>query len=304
MKKRSPNAVRNVVLGVMVSVAAFADRAMGFAAPTRSRVDKVLARMASLRARCRVTPGEAAVLTGKLSWLLLAVYAHVGRAALQPFMERQYYDAPPYTWTPSMEYSYQFLCAVLHADVIQPLVINYERVVRPPIIVYTDASADSRGQVILGFYILDVESGRVYVSTMVLPLAYFRLFAADKKTYILQGELVAGLAVFFTLPWLFRGRDVVHFVDNVGALAALVHGYARQPDLARFVCSFHAQLVGLRMRWYGDWVPSKANPADVPTRPDRFAELPDDVVWVEMVLPPVELIEADVAAWIALVRAV
>ena len=48
---------------------------------------------------------------------------------------------------------------------------------------------------------------------------------------------------------------------------------------------------------------SPANPADIPTRPDRFGELPDHVEWVEMVLPPVELIEADFAGWIARVRA-
>jgi hypothetical protein len=68
------------------------------------------------------------------------------------------------------------------------------------------------------------------------------------------------------------------------------------------VCAFHAQLVGLRMRWWGDWVPSKANPADIPTRVDRFSELPDGVEWVVMVLPPIELIEADFAGWIARVR--
>ena len=95
---------------------------------------------------------------------------------------------------------------------------------------------------------------------------------------------------------------MIHFVDNTGALSALVHGYARKPDMARMVNVFHAQMVGLQCEWYGEWVPSKANPADIPTRPERLHELPADVEWVEMALPSVEEIEGDLPGWIARAR--
>ena len=73
--------------------------------------------------------------------------------------------------------------------------------------------------------------------------------------------------------------------------------------MARLACVFHAQLVGLRIQYYGEWVPSKANPADVPTRPDRWDEFPPEVTWVPMVLPPVAAMEADFEEWIARSRA-
>jgi len=64
-----------------------------------------------------------------------------------------------------------------------------------------------------------------------------------------------------------------------------------------------AQLAGIRSWFFGDWIPSKANPADVPTRPERFHEMPRTAVWVDMVIPPIEQVESDLAAWIAGVRA-
>ena len=66
---------------------------------------------------------------------------------------------------------------------------------------------------------------------------------------------------------------------------------------------FHAQMAALGCLWYGEWVPSKANPADIPTRPDRAHEMSPTARYVEMVLPPVESIEADIAEWIRSVKA-
>ena len=47
---------------------------------------------------------------------------------------------------------------------------------------------------------------------------------------------------------------------------ALVHGYAHKPELAKTVNVFYAQMLGLRASVYFDWVPSKANIADLPSR--------------------------------------
>ena len=53
----------------------------------------------------------------------------------------------------------------------------------------------------------------------------------------------------------------------------LVNGYAGAPDSARMVNTFHGALLALRMRWYGEWVPSKANIADILTRLEHYHEL-------------------------------
>ena len=74
------------------------------------------------------------------------------------------------------------------------------------------------------------------------------------------------MGVYSTYPDLFAGRRAIHFIDNTVALAALVHGYAGKPDLAKIVNVFYLQAAALRTSVYLDWVPSKANIADLPSR--------------------------------------
>ena len=54
--------------------------------------------------------------------------------------------------------------------------------------------------------------------------------------------------------------------SNTVALSALVHGYSGKPDLAKMVNAFYLQIAGLRASVYFDYVPSKANIADLPSR--------------------------------------
>ena len=91
-------------------------------------------------------------------------------------------------------------------------------------------------------------------------------------------------------------------MDNTGALSALVHGYAGKPDLARLVNVYHVQVVGLRCMTWNEWVPSKANPGDIPTRTSRAHEMSPSATFIPMVLPPIEEVAGDVAGWIARTR--
>ena len=75
-----------------------------------------------------------------------------------------------------------------------------------------------------------------------------------------------------TYPELIRGRKVNHMIDNTVALSALVHGYSGKPDLAKSVNVFYLQMVRLRAKVYFDYVASKANIADLPSR-NAFSKL-------------------------------
>ena len=80
---------------------------------------------------------------------------------------------------------------------------------------------------------------------------------------------------------------MVHFIDNTVALSALIHGYASKPDLAAIVNAFHLWGAGLRMRPYFDYVPSKANIADLPSR-GHFELLHDfGSRPIELKIPPI-----------------
>jgi hypothetical protein len=224
-------------------------------------------------------------------------------------MQRSHEEAKD--WNVPMDAMLEFLTAVLAEGVLPPLEFNLTPGRHAPVIIYTDASFHWHQEpgkeripvAILGFYVVDRVTGAELISGLMLPMFFFRFFSADLETYISQVELVAAIAVYYTLPTLLAGRSVIHFIDNFAALSALVHGYASKPDLSRLVNLFHAQIAALRCRFYGDWVPSKANPSDVPTRAERYREIPPSATWMAMVLPALEAVERDVGTWIRNVRA-
>ena len=73
---------------------------------------------------------------------------------------------------------------------------------------------------------------------------------------------------------MVRGFPVELWVDNSGAMTALIKDYSGLPDCSRLVNMFHFAVakLGLASLWI-DYVPSESNPADVPS---RAHELRDD----------------------------
>ena len=83
-----------------------------------------------------------------------------------------------------------------------------------------------------------------------------------------QIEILGILAPYFSVPELLTGRQVIHWVDNTSALSAVTKGYSGVPDSARLVHLFHAWNVGAQTACWFEYVPTKANPADKPSRVD------------------------------------
>eukprot|EP00962_Isochrysis_galbana_P021114 scaffold6218_cov119-Isochrysis_galbana.AAC.1 len=94
-------------------------------------------------------------------------------------------------------------------------------------------------------------------------------------------EALAAVSTYYTLAdgaplpdggrsHALRGRDVIHYhyVDNFGALACLVKGDSRDPDIGRLAHVLSAILVSIRARPWLDYVRSAANIADLPSRFD------------------------------------
>ena len=136
-------------------------------------------------------------------------------------------------------------------------------------------------------WVYDQESGLEIALNQFVHPSFYQYFAADAETYIAQVELLAVVSALYTRPDLFVDRNVVHFCDNTVALSALVHGYARKEDMARLVNAFHLAAQALNVEFYHEWVPSKANVADIPTRPERAHEIPSNVRRGAMVMPPI-----------------
>ena len=96
----------------------------------------------------------------------------------------------------------------------------------------------------------------------------------EKRQYIGQLELLAAVLVYYSVPEL-RGSSPIHWIDNTSAIATLIKGYSGAPDSARLLHAFKAFAFGFGVDpWWFQWVPSKANIADLslihisePTRP-------------------------------------
>ena len=90
----------------------------------------------------------------------------------------------------------------------------------------------------------------------------------DRKQQIGVLETLGAAAPFTSLPNKFRGRDVILFIDNVGALVSLAKGYAKALDAARIVHSFHSVCAAVQSNVWMEYVASGANIADLPSRND------------------------------------
>ena len=77
-----------------------------------------------------------------------------------------------------------------------------------------------------------------------------------------QGELYAAPLTAFSLPDLLRGRDVLWFIDNTSAEAALVKAGSPTESMCALALAAMAALAGLGTRPWFDHVPSADNSAD------------------------------------------
>ena len=82
-----------------------------------------------------------------------------------------------------------------------------------------------------------------------------------------QAEVAAAIVPYFSLPFnMLHERRVLHFIDNTSALHSILNGYSRVPDTAWMVNLFHCFNCSLRAQVWWEYVASKANPSDGPSR--------------------------------------
>ena len=210
----------------------------------------------------RLSSGAAASLRGKLYFAVTAAYGRVGRAALQPILQRQEADGGRDSLTPAMIKSLSFFVTLLNHMPDREITLGSRGV--PPVLVWSDAAWEA-GVGRLGFVVYDPLDDAFVESDSVIP-PYILDFFVKKKQKIGQCEILAATAVYSSLPELLRGRRVIHFIDNTSAISCLLHGYSGKPDSALLVNAFHLYNAGLKADIHFEYVESKANVADLPSR--------------------------------------
>jgi hypothetical protein len=291
--KRKTAAHVNVLLGVEGDLTAFKEERQVSFRPTKRRCDAILATLKTCQRKNKMRPREAANLLGRLTFALSSSYTSVGRAATQPLVDRASDRAEGrgagaqdrHRWTRSMTHMLGFFEA-LFAD-LPDLSFNFRERRKKKVIIYTDASfSPSRNG--LGFIVFDQETGRRYVCDAPCPAElmekwnaldenpwFLREFTGNQtpQTHINSMELLAILTAVWTVgPDMLQDREVLFFCDNTSAMSAAVHGYARSPNMAGLSNALHLALASLRVKAWFEWVPSNANCADIPSRPQGLAE--------------------------------
>ena len=155
-----------------------------------------------------------------------------------------------------------------------------------------------RRRATLCYWVYDQRTGAETEASIELPQAYYGFFTSDLKTYISQAEMVAAVCLFWSRPDLVAGRRIIHFIDNTSALSGLVNGYSSKPDIARLINLFHVATIALGCEWWGEWVPSAANLADIPTREKSASLRPPHVAdGGEIELPPLDWSAGQLRDW-------
>ena len=241
-----------------------------------SRVAKLVLAMQQACDEGFLSYGECGRMAGKLEYTVTSASSgRVGRAALaalrayQRFQHRQGADdsegwMPDYLWI-----ALQFFIELL--PLLPPRVFDLNRRPRSPVIVYTDAMWASRAGYV-GIVIFDPDHSETgwpkvrYASAPVPESIIRQLDEREQQIGVL--EALAAAAAYSSAPDQLRGRDVVHFIDNTGAMFGLSKGASRDYDTSRMAHVFQVLAAALSCRVWFEYVPSGANISDLPSRQD------------------------------------
>ena len=259
-----------------------------------SRVAAIMVAAMEMVERGSTPHAELDGLVGKLEYTAsTGASARFGRAALAVL--RAWCDAHrgagPHVLTDEAMLALRFFIFIL--PLVRPRVFRLAGRRRRPIIVYTDArySPGAAEPAELGIAIYDPEDDETggpqwrHSSLVVTPAVMALL--AKREQYVGQLEVMAGVAAFTSRPEQFRGRDVILFIDNTGALFGLAKGYSGDDDSARMIHAFHSVLAAIDCNVWLEYVQSGANIADQPSRGDVALLLSLGSIAFDMQLPPV-----------------
>ena len=267
-KKHKPAAISNPFLGVITDFTRLEKEGVVEVGVSEDRRSKIV--LMCDAARLKLLPPEAETLVGKVGWTLQWCFGKIGRAALQPLHVRarqgKSSNGAP---TPAIQRAIRFIKEVIKTLPRREILL--EKPVRPSVLIWSDAAYARRAKVGTGGFVAlfpaegPTQPEEVYFAQDKTDPKVMRKFHR-REQYIGQLEICYAVTPYWTLGEKLKGRQVIHFIDNTSACAALVKGYASCIDSGLLVNAFHAFNAGLRADVFFEYVRSAANIADLPSR--------------------------------------
>ena len=209
--------------------------------------------------KTKLSRSDASSLRGIVNWVGTLSAGRCGRIGLEVLKQKQRRGADP--WLNEDEISrLKFLKAMYTS--LPPRTIEVVGRHGELVVAYTDASLEPESGCMpkLGWVIFGAEKENVGVAAV---LSQHTLDTwVDRKTQIFPAEAFAPLLMIEFHGEQLRGKDIIIFVDNEAAAAALIRGSSSSADVGLIVQAFHWKLHQLQARVWIEWIDSESNPAD------------------------------------------
>lgn len=149
------------------------------------------------------------------------------------------------------------------------------------VVMYTDASNSARYSG-LGAILIDDATNTRLVSQARVPPDILRSLTDEVSAPINHLEILAILCALITFRHELRGRKIYWGVDNTSALSAVIHGYTPSASMNPLVHAVQIALAHLQCDTHFEYVPSAANPADLPSREPQTWSAKDKEVMADL----------------------
>ena len=261
-KHRGMTAIK-VWLGAVANLTTtFADGLVRFTSKDQA-VQKVETGALTYAARGSVSNSEASSLRGQAGWLGSNAAGRCGRIGLRVLRDKQHSSDP--TLSDDQREDLRFLARVAAALPERTLLVCGAR--PQPFILYTDASVeeDTALSPPAGWVLFPpplAGSQRQHLGRALRVPEDVVASWTDRLTQIYPAEAYAVLAAVWTHRELLTGSDLLAFVDNEAAAAALIRGAPRADDVGDIAQAVHWLTLHFGVRLWIEWVDSDSNPAD------------------------------------------
>ena len=274
--KNVPYAPSMTFLGVVSDLSRIT-QGLALMRPKVARVAKIIITIQDALENGYIEHAVCASMCGNLEFVCWSSgYSRMGRAALaalHAWLSRPVNTNRKQSGTDTGSFTREFIEALRFflqlLPIMVPRVFKLYRRPRRPIVVYTDAmyTPGARVPARIGVVIYDPEDGehKWRHASAIVPDWLMRKFAS-RKQYIGVLETLAAVVAYTSRPRQFFQRDVIHFIDNTGALVGIAKGYSRDLDSSRLVHVFHSIAAACQTNAWFEYVPSAANIADLPSR--------------------------------------
>ena len=133
---------------------------------------------------------------------------------------------------------------------------------QPPVVIYTDASTGfGKDGLRIGAVLFDPLLPFAPCCVVDIPLQAQSLLV-KRKTQIMPAELLAVPVVLLGMRNLVANRDIIWFIDNQSALAALIKSASAAPDCAGVALKTGLLTSAFNIRVWYEYVPSEQNVSD------------------------------------------